>query len=98
MIGLNSVCMCVCLMFSFYECIVWLRFDTCVLSMSKKTDHFETAGNMDSEKKSLEDASEEMVRERILTGTPIPHPEDAPQSKQELHLFSCSSFQKDFDL
>lgn len=54
--------------------------------MSKKTDHFETTENKDSEKKGLEDASEEMVRKRILTSTPIPHRENTPQSKQELNI------------
>lgn len=55
--------------------------------MSKKTDQFETAGNKDSEKKSLEDASEEMVRKRILTSAPMPHRGNAPQSKQEFNVF-----------
>lgn len=54
--------------------------------MSKKTDHIEKTGNKDSEKKSLEDASEEIVRRRILTSTPIPHQGNTPQSKQELNF------------
>lgn len=65
---------------------VWLRFDACVLlqtlGMSKKTDQFETAANKDSEKKSLEDASEEMERKRILTSAPIPRRGNTPQSKK----------------
>lgn len=54
--------------------------------MSKKTDHFETAGNKDLEKKSVEGVSEEMVMKRIVTSTPIPQQENAPQSKQELNF------------
>lgn len=50
--------------------------------MSKKTDQFETAGNKDSEKKSLDDASEERERKRILTSAPIPHRGNTPQSKK----------------
>uniref|UniRef100_H3CCZ2 T-complex 11, testis-specific-like 1 n=1 Tax=Tetraodon nigroviridis TaxID=99883 RepID=H3CCZ2_TETNG len=48
--------------------------------MSKKTDHFETAGNKDLEKKSVEGVSEEMVMKRIVTSTPIPQQENAPQT------------------
>lgn len=56
------------------------------LNMSKETDHFETAENKDSEKKSLEDASEEMVRRRILTTAPIPHQGNTPKSKQDFSV------------
>eukprot|EP00066_Takifugu_rubripes_P015831 XP_011605097.1 PREDICTED: T-complex protein 11-like protein 1 [Takifugu rubripes] len=48
--------------------------------MSKKTDHFETGGNKDSEETSLEEASEEMVRKRILTSSPTSHRGNSPQA------------------
>lgn len=49
--------------------------------MSKKADHFETGGNKDAEETSLEEASEEMVRKRILTSSPTPHRGNSPQGR-----------------
>lgn len=57
-------------------------------SMSKKTEHFETGGNKDSEETSLEEASEEMVRKRILASSPTSHRGNSPQGEFRPAIFS----------